>query len=226
MKNKANKILFRKNELINKQKEELIEANTTKDTIFSIIGHDLRGPIGNLQSLLEILTNKFNTLDKKNIEKYLRLSQNSASSTFNLLENLLYWANYQRGKMAFEPENFVLNEIIKTNINLLLGISRTKSLQISSDVDDSLTVFADRNMISTVFRNLLSNAIKFTGESGKINISVQNINSSNVEISVSDTGIGIEEEDLTKIFNQRETKTKPGTNNEVGLGIGLLLSKK
>ncbi len=247
-KSKANKILEEKNKQINEQQEELIqnldqvkhyseelrEANATKDRMFSIIGHDLRNPIGSFKNMLELVVQAPEQFEESMLMEILKSLSESANMTYNLLENLLYWAKNQRDEISFTPEKIQLHKLVEENVALLTGAAQNKSIHIQSDLKDKSEVFADKNMITTVIRNLLSNAIKFTPNNGKVTISTNLVeeyveNHGNVEyvqVKVADNGIGISKKNMEKLFNKSEHFTTYGTNDEKGSGLGLILCKE
>ncbi len=216
----------KQNVKINKQTEQLKISGLTKDKMFSIIGHDLRGPVGNIKNALELLIDEFELFSKHEIREFIESVRNSAGSVYNLLANLLYWAKNQSGKMHFDPEFVSLNDIIEENINLFRANFDQKKLKLKYYAHKEFEVFADENMLSTVIRNLISNAVKFTHEDGVITVQVSEIKKDNeisVMVCIEDTGIGIKEENLLKIFNSDEHYSTYGTNNEKGSGLGMIL---
>lgn len=150
---------------------------------------------------------------------------NSAVQTFRLLENLLQWANSQRGKISFNPMLINLRELSKEELGMLSELAMKKSIELKNSFDENLIVLADKNMIKTILRNLISNAIKFTPKNGKVEINAL-IDKKQVEISVSDNGIGMTEETMVKLFRLDGNLSNPGTENEMGTGLGLLLCKE
>lgn len=209
---------------VNTLNENLHELNTTKDKLFSIIGHDLRGPIGSFKSLIELLVSRYDLSDTQNLKEVLQLIQISASSTYELLENLLTWAQSQQNEIVFAPETLKFNEIVSLTINLYTELAQSKEINIIDNVAENTNVFADKNMLMTVFRNLISNAIKFTPLGKQIQINIDSINNEHI-ITIKDEGIGIKSDDLPKLFQKTINFTTYGTNGEKGSGLGLLLCK-
>lgn len=205
--------------------KELIELNATKDKFFSIIGHDLRGPIGGFKSLIEMMILNFDLTDTARLTKALMIIQSSASSTFELLENLLTWARSQRNEIEFNPANVRLNEIIELSMKPLNGFAHGKQINIIDNLPQNQIVYADSNMLMAIMRNLISNAIKFTHPGKNIYLTAFE-NKDNWTISIKDEGIGIKNENLYKIFNSSENFTTSGTLKEKGSGLGLLLCKE
>jgi signal transduction histidine kinase len=227
----ANELLKEKQALILKQSEDLQEKNhkltilnATKDKFISIIAHDLKGPFNAILGFSELLMLKYNTLSDDKKQKYITLIFESSHRIFKLLENLLQWARTQTGTIQFNPEVFDFNTIVERNFAFFKEMLEEKQISFIEKLPDAANVFADSNMIDTVLRNLLANAIKFT-EKGEITISATP-NERHLEVSVSDTGIGIPEEQLSGIFEIDRTMSTHGTRGETGSGLGLLICKE
>lgn len=214
------------NEIIERDNLKLIELNKSKDKFFSIIAHDLRGPFGGLQQIGELLW--LNNITDEKREKLTETLYNSSKNTYNLLDNLLQWANANAGLLTSDPSNINLNEIVHTNIRLFNSQVKLKNLKLTCDFDRKLFVFADYNMLNTVIRNVISNAIKFTPNNGKIEIILSEINDFNntCTIAIKDNGIGINKHFKSKIFEIDSPFSTLGTNNEKGTGLGLKLCKE
>ncbi len=203
---------------------ELQELNTTKDKLFSIIAHDLKNPFNMLIGYSDILQRNLHKYSTEKIAYYIDIINNSARTGFNLLENLLEWSRAQTGRLVFIPTAADIMPVITENIDLLEGEAKRKGIVIKCYINESVKVFIDQNMISTVVRNILSNAVKFTAK-GKISISgvqVENF----YEITVEDTGRGISEENINKLFRNDIHFSEPGTSDEKGTGLGLILCKE
>lgn len=240
-KNRATKILLTKNQQIHEQKEELQQtferlsenekklrqANQTKDRLFSIIGHDLRNPIGAIKSILDELIAPDSPFDEAGKNEILKDLSESAQNTYILLENLLCWAKNQSGDIQFNPENVKISELIEQNIGLLNHNAQSKQIDIKLQELNDVEIVADKNMINTVIRNLLSNAIKFTPDGGEIRIgSKQRNDSKNIQIFIEDTGVGIPKENIDKLFDNNIHFSTYGTHEEKGSGLGLILCKE
>jgi len=210
------------------QKNELEQVNASKDKMFSIIGHDLRGPVGTIKGFLDFLIANPDKANKENTRIILLNMQQSLGSTYTLLDNLFVWARNQKGQIEFNPEAFEINRSIEDSITLLNESGRLKNIKIISQVNVKEKVFADKIMITTVLRNLLANAIKFTPMGGMIQVTAENklqkfANGLDelVEIQIIDTGVGIDEDKIVKILESNEMYTTDGTNLEKGSGLGL-----
>jgi signal transduction histidine kinase/ligand-binding sensor domain-containing protein len=237
--NESNILLEERQQQIIKQKEELLSQqevlvkmnnelnalNVSKDKFFSIIAHDLKNPFSTIIGFSEILKEGMRTDDAVEIKQSALMINNSAIQTYRLLENLLEWANTQRGKIVFNPVNLDLNEILDEEFNMLSDTASTKNIDLTRSIPENLTVFADKNMIKTIMRNLISNAIKFTHKNGKVEVAAITENHQ-VKISVSDTGIGMNVETIAKLFRIDSDLSTPGTENEKGTGLGLFLCKE
>ncbi len=210
----------------------LKELNATKDKFFSIIAHDLKNPFNSLINFSDILLQRWEELDKAKIETIIRLIHKTSKTSYTLLENLLQWSRAQTGRLQWKPEKALLHSLIDENFAISAGAAKNKCITLRSDFDANLVVFADYNMITTVLRNLISNAIKFTPSGGEIKIEAslkpQNdeVSTREIEISVSDNGVGIETEVLEKLFKIESHYTTMGTSNEQGTGLGLVLCKE
>lgn len=224
-KRKINKELHEINAKVITQNEALTELNNTKDKFFSIIGHDLKGPLNSLTAFSQLLINHTASLTEDEIRTIAKDLDKSLKNLYELLENLLGWARSQTGRLEFVPENFKLADIIKENIRLLSKAALNKRIKLEMILDDNISVYADLNSVKTVVRNLLSNAIKFTDEEGVISIFVDEWKDS-VEIGIHDTGIGMSEEVMKKIFDISAKQSSLGTNQEKGTGLGLILCKE
>ncbi len=216
-----------KNEKIESDNVMLKELNVKKDKFFSIIAHDLKGPIGGLLNLGEILHKKHDELPADKREELFRLLVASTKETSNLLENLLQWSRSETKQIEMAPRQLNIDALVNKSINLLRQHIEEKSIVIRKNIDESIFVWADQNMIDTVLRNLLSNAIKYVRPNGKININCQLDNHNQlVSISINDNGIGINQEVLTKLFSIDHNHSTKGTLNEPGTGLGLKICKE
>ncbi|MBU8892093.1 MAG: tetratricopeptide repeat-containing sensor histidine kinase [Bacteroidales bacterium] len=219
------KLRRKQNELLKNQKEELDNINKTKDKMFLIIGHDLRGPIGNLKSLIEMLLEDEEIIQNKNLLETFNIFMKSVQSVSDLLENLLLWAKSQRGEIVFSPENIRINSVINRNLQLFRTIADHKGIKLSIQMDDNFDVFGDKNMLLTVVRNIISNAIKYTSRGGTIDIKVEHDLKYN-KVIIKDSGVGFDSKIAGQILDSKSFYTTSGTNNESGSGLGLLLSKE
>ena len=213
-----------KNLRLDYQKEELHTLNETKDKILSIIAHDLKNPFTSIIISSDILNLEYKKFSNENIYDLVKSINASAHQANKLLDNLLQWSRSHTNKIKLNPKEFNINKIIAQNISLFANSALEKNLQVVSDTENEIEVFADVRMIDTVIRNLLSNAIKFTDKNGIIIINVKKENGV-LKCSVSDTGVGIGQENINKLFKIDSHFTAKGTNNESGTGLGLILCK-
>jgi two-component system, sensor histidine kinase and response regulator len=203
---------------------ELQQLVRMKDKLFSIIGHDLRNPIGSFMMMLETVVDDETDMEVEKIKEYLRKMKNVSKNTYQLLDNLLTWARSQQKMVKFEPMKMKIINSIETNIKILTEIAKNKGITLTHEVDPELTAYFDANSISTVVRNLISNALKFTEEKGQIIVRGKTIDNYAM-ISVIDTGVGMSEENVKKLFRQDQIFSTWGTGGEKGTGLGLLLCK-
>jgi len=202
----------------------LAESNAIKDKMFSVIGHDLRSPVGSIKMMLEFLLGNIDSYDIQKIKETISSLSKTTDEVFNLLENLLWWARSQSGNLVIIPENIQLSSLIRGLYYLNKESLSIKNIRFESAIDNECMVFSDMNMLKTVLRNLISNAIKFTPQGGLITIAAIE-DEDFVKIKVSDSGVGIAEENLPKLFNEKQHFSSVGTNNEAGSGLGLILCK-
>ncbi len=205
--------------------EKLRELNADKDKFFSIISHDLRNPVTFIVGFSELLLNDAETLSREEMKIYATQINRSAKNLSNLLENLLQWAEIQRGGMEYQPLEVELGEIIEANINLLRGNAGEKNITLFYETEEDAFVYVDRNMINSVIQNLISNAIKFTHPDGEVKITSK-CSQKFVEVSISDTGIGMSQEKIATLFQIDTPHNTPGTAGEKGTGLGLMLCKE
>ncbi len=204
---------------------ELRELNISKDKFFSIIAHDLKNPFSSIISVSELLKDEIKSADTLALENYAGMINTSAVQTMRLLENLLEWANSQRGKITFSPAPINLYELFNEEFIMLNEMAMGKNIELKNSFDNSLIIAADKNMIKTILRNLISNAIKFTHKNGKVEVAAI-VNNKRVEISVSDNGIGMTKVTMAKLFRLDGDLSTRGTENEKGTGLGLFLCKE
>lgn len=208
-----------------RQNAELRELNATKDKFFSIIAHDLRGPIGNMMSISEMISEN-GKVDNETLFTFLEMQKELSQETYQLLENLLIWARSNTNRIEFEPAMLDLNSLIKESIEGVKLQALKKNIIISDLTEIKFETFADENMISLVLRNLLSNAVKFTPQGGNVSIYANSEPDQSTIISVKDTGMGIPPEMLEKLFRIDVNNKRYGTDGEASNGLGLLLCKE
>jgi signal transduction histidine kinase len=217
--------LARKNELISEQKDMLAVSNMAKDKFLSIISHDLKNPLHGIRGFANHLYSDYDSLDDKAKKEYITYIKTTSESMSKLIEGVLTWSRLQTGKMKIHPEKVDLSEIINFSVELQNVNAIRKGILIENKITDKLNVFADRNVLNTVMRNLLDNAIKFTDEGGVITLSAVLKDEADIEISVSDTGVGMSNEEITKLFHIDRRFINEGTDKEKGTGMGLILCK-
>jgi signal transduction histidine kinase len=204
---------------------ELEQANASKDTFFSIIAHDLRTPFTGLLGLTQIFSENIGDFTQDEIKEGLDSLQKTSKTVYALLENLLTWSRLQRGVMEYFPQEIFLNTIAEYNISLIAANAEQKQITLRNLVTKDILVYADQDMIHTVLRNLISNALKFTPPGGSIEVSATQADDL-VEVAVSDTGTGIDEEHVAKLFRIDVRYSQEGTAGEQGTGLGLILCKE
>jgi PAS domain S-box-containing protein len=204
--------------------EQLQELNRTKDRFFSIIAHDLRGSLGNITSLSELLYIGFKTHKIAMDESMAKAIYDSSLNTLNLLENLLSWANSQRHSVSVLRTKTNLSALLKECTTVLRGLAIDKQITITLDLDNSITCDTDRDMLSTIVRNLVSNAIKYSYPNSEVTVTSRSIaEQSQIEICVADKGLGMDEATKNGLFLADKYPSAKGTIGEGGTGLGLVL---
>tara|TARA_R110000744_G_scaffold283131_3_gene394700 strand:- start:282 stop:1151 length:870 start_codon:yes stop_codon:yes gene_type:complete len=209
--------------IIESQHEELMAVNQAKDKIFSVLSHDLRGPLNNLHSAIIGFHNKIFTPEEADM--LLQKLETNFEQTNELLNNLLVWSKSQMKGISLEKDDFDLTESLTDLTEVFRETSNAKNITITNDSDEHLQVKAGREMIEMVIRNLLNNAIKFTPEGGVINIHAESKDDAAV-VEISDSGVGMNDETVDTILKEGYVASTPGTNKEKGTGMGLMLVKE
>lgn len=216
----------RAEEEIKKKNLELIELNASKDKFFSIIAHDLRSPFQGFISMTELMAENVSQFSIADLSTFSNSMSKTAKNLYHLLENLLNWAQIQKGTMDFKPADHNLKKLVDLEIETINERARQKKITVINEVEKDHHVFADEKMMNTILRNLLSNAVKFTKSNGMVTVRSKVLNEKMIEISVQDTGIGIRAADIKKLFKIDEKVRMEGTEGEPSTGLGLLLSKE
>jgi signal transduction histidine kinase len=209
------------NEIANRN-EELHDLNQTKNRFFTMISHDVKQPLQSVEGLLGLLQDE--KTDDPSINTLFEGIRKSTRNTVSLLNNLLRWALSQTGELTYDPVRLRLTQIIKDAIALVDQQAEAKKITIVQNLDDSIYMHIDVDMMQTVFRNLISNAIKFTESQGKVVIT-SSIQENDIHIAIKDNGIGMKPELASSLFQIGEMVSREGTNGEIGTGLGLILCK-
>lgn len=210
---------------LNETNSVLQQTLVTKDKFFSIIAHDLKSPFNSIIGFSEILIEQIQKNNFERIEEISKLILQSSQRTMALILNLMEWAQLQTGRMEFKPEQFDMVSFVNESTLLYDYIALEKSINIKRFLPQNVTMSADKAMINTVFRNLISNAIKFTMPGGEITISSA-VKPGEIIFSIRDTGVGIPQNCIERIFKIEQNYSTSGTNKEKGTGLGLILCKE
>lgn len=205
--------------------EKIVKHSVEKDKFYSIVSHDIMNPFNALLGFSKILKDAVKEGDQKEIEECTEIVHQSADRISNLLQNLLVWSRVQNGKMQFQPRKLEVAQLVNEAMSIVAPIAKNKDIKLSWEVKDELQVTLDKNMIISVVQNLATNAIKFTQKGGEVNVSVFQENAS-LNFLISDTGVGMTEEQLQKLFRLDKASSSRGTEDETGTGLGLIISKE
>jgi PAS domain S-box-containing protein len=210
-------------QLLRQSEKQMKEAIDAKDKFFSIMAHDLKSPLGGFMGLL---SRDYNSMTIEEIQEMSYALNESAAHLFKLLENLLEWSRVQRGKINYEPKFINVNHILNECVTLFESVAEQKNIEIISNVSSSYFIYADGRMMETVCRNILSNALKFTPSGGKVTISITEYINDQLLFRIKDTGVGMSEDKISRLFHIGEDISTTGTDNEKGTGLGLILCKE
>ena len=203
--------------------DELDKLNTAKEKFISIISHDLKSPFTSIVGFAELILTD-STLSKDEIIEFVGHIKEASFHTVDLLNGLLDLTKLQTGRIEVEPKIINAHYIANKTVEILSGLAFQKGLSLSASIDKSFYVTADENLIFQVFNNLVANSIKFTPKGGSIEITAKELpEKQRVEFTIKDTGVGIEHEDLEKLFVLDKKFTTLGTDGERGTGLGLSL---
>jgi signal transduction histidine kinase len=213
-----------------KRSRELAQNNAVKDKFFSIISHDLKNPAVAQRDGLKIIVKNIDKWDKSDVTDYLQDLFQSADGLVELIKNLLNWSQLQTKRQALQPFTFELVEALKPDIHIVKNMAEGKNITFDTLFPPTAIISGDKNMLVTVVRNLLANAVKFTPEGGTITLEIAPLNPPEggkkapvYTISVSDTGIGMTEEQKQIIFKLDKQQSREGTAGEQGTGLGLIV---
>lgn len=215
-------------EKIKNYSQELEAVNKAKDKFFSIIADDLRNPFIGIITISELLEGKLASVNNEissQLLKYVEIIHASSKSAFTVLENLMHWSKLQKGDIGFNPMSKYINRIVDSTLPLVTVSAFKKNITIENGLSGKDLVFIDETLLITILKNLLMNAIKFTHIGGKIILST-NIEGKFLEVSIADSGIGIDSVNLDKLFRLDSKFSGLGTENETGTGLGLILCKE
>lgn len=211
--------------LLKEQEVKLQQSNNAKDRFISILAHDLINSFNSFIGFSDLLYNNLNTYDAKSVEKFIGIINQSAHQSFSLLEEILLWARANSNKFPFEPISFNFIETVEDVLDNFSQSVKNKNITVTVTSQNCKMIFADINMFKTIIRNLFSNAIKYTPNAGRIDIYLQEGELFNV-ISVSDSGIGMTNEQLERLFDISQKQSTPGLEGQEGTGLGLLICKE
>ncbi|MEP2279910.1 tetratricopeptide repeat protein [Maribacter sp.] len=219
---KYNKILQQKQDALIMREAQLEESNKTKDKLFSIIAHDLKGPINSFYTLMKMTSNE--TISKEDYNTFFPQALSDIQGISEMLNNLLIWAKTQMKGTVLDSSNIKVCAIVKKTVSILTPLAKKKEINIINNIPINTISYSDSNHITIIVRNIISNAIKFTNKQGKIIISVIE-KDDELQIEVADNGVGMDKETQAMLFQKKHIKSTYGTNNEKGTGLGLSICK-
>jgi signal transduction histidine kinase len=204
---------------------ELSKQVAENDKFFSIIAHDLRSPFNAFLGLTQLMAEELHSLSPDEIQEIAVSLRNSATNLYRLLENLLEWSRIQRGLTHIIPESHNLLRKIDESVQSIIESANNKKISIEYDIPKELSVYTDGNMLAGIIRNLVSNAVKFTPKGGDIKISAKSVPDNQVEISIQDSGIGMDKDIIDNLFRHDVNTNRKGTEGESSTGLGLIICR-
>lgn len=205
--------------------KKVMKDSVEKDKFFSIISHDLMNPFNALLGFSEMLTISAKSGDQEDCVEYSQIVHQSTKRILNLLQNLLVWSRMQNGKMKYTPKSVRVEDLVSNTLMIMSPIAKNKDINLQWNVNDDIIATLDSNMIGSVLQNLVTNAIKFTERGGSVTVNAF-AESNQLNFAVSDTGVGMDENRLNKLFKIDKNSSSRGTDDEVGTGLGLIICKE
>ncbi len=234
--------LAERTEALTERNKALDEMNNTKDKFFNIISHDMRNPAVAQRDALKLLAQHGSRWDAATLANYYDSLLESAEGHVELIYNLLGWAQLQTGRLTYNPDTFDFVAALRTDITLIRNMAKKKNVTFAVEMPEEADVYGDRAMLTTVVRNLLANAVKFTPAGGTVTLHLTPDPSPKGrggivsppsfggglggEVSVSDTGIGMTEEQIHNLFRLGSVHSSQGTAGEQGTGLGLIVCRE
>ncbi|WP_461642525.1 ATP-binding protein [Labilibaculum euxinus] len=211
--------------LLDQKNEALSDSNKTKNRLFQIISHDLRSPLASVYNIAQLIKIFIQQRKYQLLEESCHDMEESINNVLSLTDNLLSWSLNQSGKLPYKPAILSLKPLLENNLRTYSSVAKQKNIHLQLLLEETVMVFADRQMLDTVIRNLINNSLKFTKPGGVIAIGL-NQSDNFVELWIKDSGIGISEDQIAHLFEIDYSQSYNGTNGEKGNGLGLLLCKQ
>jgi signal transduction histidine kinase len=204
--------------------EDLKELITSRERMYSIISHDLLNPVNAIQGYTELLSGSYNEFSEEERLNAIKTLSELSMNVSGLFKDLLLWTSINTGHLESNPEKLNIETLLRNQIEFQKAVARKKNIEIIGE-NKEMYIYADKMMIETVIRNLISNSIKFTNSQGKIYVNNYEL-SEEVVVEIEDTGVGMDEDEISKLFKPEEKISRKGTNQEKGMGLGLLVCKE
>lgn len=210
---------------IRESEAKLRKLNAAKDKFISVIAHDLKNPFNAIMGFSDLLSEQVKNKDYDDLEEMIQYIRSSSHHAFDLLSNLLVWSKAQCGQIEPVPVHMNLSDLVKEAIGFYQEMAHFKNIKLTYRLIDNTMAFCDKEMTCSVLRNLIVNAIKFSYPESTVSINVE-ADDHYVTVSVNDKGVGISKENAARLFRIDENVSSPGTHDESGTGLGLILCKE
>lgn len=206
-----------------KAAENLLRTtNYTRAKIMSIISHNVKGPLKYLHYVSNFLDQNWTNLSEEELRRSSSSILETSQSLYELVDNVLKWSKQQNAEIQFNTERFTVSSLIEEEIKIQAPLFATKDIVVKNMIDDGFELIADRHLLRLILQNIFSNAIKFSKQGGAVRIKAKR-NGDTSNILIEDEGVGMSKREIERIFDINDHYTRPGTNNEKGNGIGLLI---
>lgn len=224
---RVQKMLLEQKQDLENQKIELEQKNTAKDKFFTIISHDLKNPFSAIINITDLMMSDMYRSEPVKDHEYIKQINFYSHKIFGLLENLLQWARSQTGQIKISYKKVQVCFVVNNIIELQSGVAQQKNISINTNISPDMYAFADHNMLTFIIRNIVSNALKFSPNNSTLTISAEEADDDMLQISIADQGMGMDEEQVKKLFRIDSRSLTYNENNELeGTGLGLILCKE
>jgi two-component system, sensor histidine kinase and response regulator len=217
--------LHAQNQVLQAQKSELASLNASKDQFFAIIAHDLRTPLTSLLTYTRLAAERLDLFDRQELQAMIITLRDTSENMSDLLENLLQWAQLERGMMTYKLRYVDVSAILQRNLLLFAAHTQQKQIQLRNLLTEQVSAYADEQVVDVIFRNLLSNALKFTPSKGIIQVTAH-ATETELTVSVTDSGRGMAPDTRATLFRLEHASNRSKTTQERGAGLGLILCKE
>lgn len=205
--------------------KKLQKLNSDKDKFIGILAHDLKNPFTSIIGFSQYILDNLEEIDKETLKEFTGIINDSSEKGYKLMEEILVWLRVRSGMMDVDKKEFELKPVVLHTFKNLKTHAQIKNITLSCSIPDNLYIEADINILKTILRNLVSNSIKFTNKNGVIEVGSEE-KDNKIQITISDNGVGMDQEFANQLFISDSNETKEGTQGEKGTGLGISIVKE